>query len=102
MENNKHTITLDNREKLVATGITDILSFDEESIIAQTENGILIIRGYNLHINSLNLEKGNLIADGNVASLTYDNENSSKGSIWSRLFKWYYPSLINASCFCWQ
>lgn len=87
MENNRHTITLDNREKLVATGITDILSFDEENIIAQTENGILIIKGYNLHINSLNLEKGNLIADGNVSSITYDNENSSKGSIWSRLFK---------------
>lgn len=87
MESSKHTINLDNREKLVATGITDILSFDEENIVAQTENGILVIRGYNLHINSLNLEKGSLIADGNVYSLSYDNENSSKGSLLGRLFK---------------
>lgn len=87
MENNRHTITLDNREKLAATGVTDILSFDEETIIAQTENGILVIRGCNLHINSLNLEKGSLIADGNVSSLAYDNESGSKGGLWSKLFK---------------
>ncbi|MDO4300898.1 MAG: sporulation protein YabP [Clostridia bacterium] len=87
MESSKHTINLDNREKLVATGITDILSFDEENIVAQTENGILVIRGYNLHINSLNLEKGSLTADGNVYSLSYDNENSSKRSLLGRLFK---------------
>ncbi len=87
MENSRHTIHLDNREKLEAAGITDILSFDEETIVAQTEKGILIIRGDNLHILSLNLEKGILIADGNVSSLAYDNERESKGGMWGRLFK---------------
>lgn len=87
MENSRHTISLDSREKLEASGITDILSFDEETIVAQTEKGILIIRGENLHIQSLNLDKGILIADGNVSGLTYDNERESKGGIWSRLFK---------------
>lgn len=87
MENNSHTITLDNREKLQASGITDILSFDEETIVAQTNDGILIIRGSNLHITSLNLEKGSLIADGSVTGLNYDNETAQSGGLLSRLFK---------------
>lgn len=86
MDVSRHTITLDNREKFEATGIADILSFDEEAIVAQTDKGILIIRGSNLHISSLNLEKGSLSADGNITAVTYDNEKES-GSIWSRLFK---------------
>lgn len=87
MENSRHTINIDNREKFEASGVTDILSFDEETIVAQTEKGILIIRGDNLHIQSLNLDKGSLVADGTVSSLAYDNEKEPKGSMWSRLFK---------------
>lgn len=87
MEDNRHTITLDSREKLNITGVTDVLSYDEENIVAQTEKGILIIRGDNLHIANLNTDKGTLTADGNISGLTYDNEQVSKGSLFGKIFK---------------
>lgn len=87
MEDSRHTITLDNREKLNITGVTDVLSYDEENIVAQTEKGILIIRGDNLHIANLSTDKGILTADGNISSLAYDNEPESKGSLFGKIFK---------------
>ncbi len=90
MENSgsKHCITITRREKLSATGVLEVLSFDDENIVAQTDNGIMILRGYNLHINSLNLEKGSLDVDGNITSLGYDDEEyGKKGSILSKIFK---------------
>ena len=100
MENTNHSITLDNREKFNASGITDILSFDEEAIVAQTNDEILIIRGSNLHISSLNLDKGVLTADGNVSGINYDNESASKGGLLSRLFRWYFHLHTNVSYLC--
>lgn len=87
MEESRHTLTLDKREKLILTGVEDILSYDEEAIIARTEGGILIIRGENLHIGSLDLDKGTLTARGEISALDYDNEPSSKGSLLGRIFK---------------
>ncbi len=87
MEDSRHTITLDNRSKITATGIADVLSYDEESIVARTQESILIIRGNELHISSFNSDKGVLAAGGSIAEISYDNEPVSKGSILSRLFK---------------
>ena len=87
MEENKHCITIDYKEKFTATGIKDILSFDEENIIAKTIEDILIIKGENLHISTLNLDKGLLVADGSVKSLSYESEILSKDSFLGRLFK---------------
>ena len=74
--------------KINATGITDVISFYEENIVAQTTMGVLIIRGDKLHINSLNLEKGTLNVDGNITSLMYDDdEGMQKNSFFAKLFK---------------
>ena len=84
-EMTSHGLTLTRREKINATGITDVISFD---IVAQTTMGVLIIRGDKLHINSLNLEKGTLNIDGNVTSLMYDDdEGMQKNSFFAKLFK---------------
>ncbi len=83
----RHTITIDKREKLSASGVTDVLSFDEENIVAQTDKGILIIQGHNLHINNLNPDKGELAAEGTITSLSYEEEGLTKSGLWGRLFK---------------
>ena len=75
-EMTSHGLTLTRREKINATGITDVISFDEENIVAQTTMGVLIIRGDKLHINSLNLEKGTLNIEG-----------MQKNSFFAKLFK---------------
>ncbi|EGD48404.1 sporulation protein YabP [Ruminiclostridium papyrosolvens DSM 2782] len=84
----KQTITLDNREKLCVTGVVDVESFNEESIIAVTDLGVLIIRGTELHINKLNLDSNELVVDGDIFSLEYsDGETGKSKSFFGKMFK---------------
>ncbi|AEY67917.1 sporulation protein YabP [Clostridium sp. BNL1100] len=81
-------ITLDNREKLCVTGVVDVESFNEESIIAVTDLGVLIIRGTELHINKLNLDSNELVVDGDIFSLEYsDGETGKSKSFFGKMFK---------------
>lgn len=82
------TITLDNREKLCVTGVVDVESFNEESIIAVTDLGVLIIRGTELHINKLNLDSNELVVEGDIFSLEYsDGETGKSRSFFGKMFK---------------
>lgn len=86
----KHSVTMENRERISITGVIDVLSFDEESIVADTDLGVMMIKGMNLHVNRLNLEEGQLMIDGEVDSLEYSEGTGfgkSKGSLFSKIFK---------------
>ena len=87
----KHAITIDRRNAISATGVLDVISFDEETIIAETEMGILIIRGANLHVNRLHLDSGDLSVDGEIVNVLYEDNTGGfgkgKASFFSRLFK---------------
>ncbi|MBQ8767417.1 MAG: sporulation protein YabP [Oscillospiraceae bacterium] len=75
-----HSIIMEDRKKLSVSGVTDIQSFDEQTIIAETDMGELTIRGWNLHITRLNLEQTELMVDGEISSLTYtDVRPQAKG-----------------------
>ena len=72
MDNNvdmNHLLTLENREHLTLTGISDVDSFNEEEIIAISPCGELTIKGELLHIEELNLEAGTVSVSGKVTSL---------------------------------
>ena len=86
----RHTVVLDRRESVSVTGVMDVLSFDEETIIAETEMGILVLRGDNLHVNRLNLESGDLEIDGGISHLSYeDSAGYGKGgrNLLGKLFR---------------
>ena len=84
----KHKVIMDKRERLAVTGLVDVISFDEDSIVSETEMGILIIRGNSLHINALNLEKGELEVDGEIESLSYEDTESLKNKgLLRKIFK---------------
>lgn len=91
MENTacKHCITINHRQKLSATGILEVLSFDDENIAAQTDSGIMILTGYNLHVNNLSLEKNSLDVTGTITGISYtdDDYNDKKASLLSKIFK---------------
>lgn len=75
-----HNIIMEDRKKLSISGVTDIDSFDEQTVIAFTSQGELTIRGWNLHITRLNLEQNELLVDGEISSLTYtDTRPQAKG-----------------------
>lgn len=71
------------------SGVRDVASFDENTIVLNTEMGGLIVKGSGLHINRLNVDDGNLFIEGFIASCTYTDtiENKKSGSFLSNLFK---------------
>ena len=85
-----HKLILNNRRTCSLTGINDVLSFDENEIILETEQGMLMIKGNELHVNRLMLDKGEVDVDGRIDSFTYSEQSNmaAKGeSLLARLFK---------------
>ena len=82
----KHSITAESRNKVQITGVTDVLSFDEECVTADTSEGALVLRGRNLHISTLELEKGVLVLDGELDSFSYEH-SMAKSSVFARIFR---------------
>ena len=84
-----HTLTLENRQSVKMTGVQDIKSFDEKELLLFTEAGKLWIRGEQLHVKRLNLEKGEADLEGKVDSLTYLSKNTDKKeeSLLKRMFR---------------
>lgn len=85
-----HKLMLNNRRTCNLSGISDVLSFDENEIILETDQGMLMIKGSDLHVNRLMLDKGEVDIDGKFDSFTYSEQTSmsAKGeSLLARLFK---------------
>ena len=81
-------VIMENRRKLSISGVTDVESFDEETIVLSTEAGMLIIKGSALHINKLSLESGEVAVEGEIDALNYsDEETKNHGSILSKIFR---------------
>ena len=85
-----HKLMLTNRRTCTISGVNDVLSFDVNEILLETEQGMLMIKGNELHVSRLSLDKGEVDIDGRIDSLTY-SENAGYGakgeSILARLFK---------------
>lgn len=81
-------IIMENREKISITGVIDIHSFDDELVLAQTELGILTIKGDDLKMNKLNLDNNELIVEGQIVAVAYSdvNQEKSKGFM-KKIFK---------------
>ncbi len=84
-----HNISMHGREIAIITGVKDVLSFDAGEVLLDTEQGILMIRGQELHVSRLTLEKGEVDIDGRIDSLTYSDTGYGKSgeSFLGRLFK---------------
>lgn len=83
----QHNIIMKNRRSLTVTGVMDIDSFDEETVVLFTEEGELTIKGINLHINKIDVDTGDLLMEGEVDSLSYTSAQPQKGGLFSRLFR---------------
>ena len=84
-----HKLTLQNRGSVMLTGVKDVVAFDENQVVLDTELGLLTIKGKDLHVNRLSLEKGEIDIEGRTDSLVYSAGGGTKsgGSIWAKLFK---------------
>lgn len=81
-----HKLTLDGRNRLNLTGVTEVESFDEGMVVLHTTRGTLVVRGEGLHLQLLSLDGGQVHVDGTVHSLTYEDEGRVSGGFFARLF----------------
>lgn len=84
-----HKIIMNNRRDGSITGVIDVISFDVEEIKVETEMGTLLIKGSELHVKRLNLEKGEVDIEGRIDSIAYTHikNKSDEESFLSRMFK---------------
>lgn len=82
-------LLLENREKLTISGVLDVLSFDDQIVILETELGLLTVKGENLRINKLSLDTAEVIIEGEISSLSYSQKSieKSSGTLLSKIFK---------------
>ncbi len=88
--NTIQNVILENREKLTISGVLDVLSFDDQIVIVETELGLLTVKGENLRINKLSLDTTEIIVEGTIFNLSYSEKNSDKksgGSLIGKIFK---------------
>ena len=85
-----HKLTLTNRGALSINGVVDVISFDLNEVLLETEAGMLTVKGQDLHVNRLTLEKGEVEISGNIDSLLYaevSNYGQKAESFFARLFQ---------------
>ena len=82
-------LVLENRGKLSVSGVNDVLSFDDQVVMVDTELGLLTVKGENIRINKLSLDTAEVIIEGEMSSLAYsqNKQEKSTGTILSKIFK---------------
>jgi len=82
-------LVLENREKLSISGVLDVLSFDDQIVVVETELGLLNVKGDNLRINKLSIDTSEVVVEGDIFSLNYSEKNLEKnsGSLFGKIFK---------------
>ena len=81
-----HDVIIEKREKATMTGIRDVESFDEETILASSDCGDITVRGHGLKISRLSVESGDMVIEGEIDSVVY-SKGKAEGSFFSRVFK---------------
>lgn len=82
-------LVLENREKLSISGVIDVLSFDDQVVIVETELGLLTVKGENLRINKLSIDTSEVVVEGEIFNLSYSENDleKNKSSIFGKIFK---------------
>ncbi|MGL5512144.1 MAG: sporulation protein YabP [Sporomusa sp.] len=83
----RHQLTLVDREELIIDGVVSLGSYDEKEIAMETEQGVLMIKGEGLNIKQLNLEQGNIIVEGTVKGLSYEDDQRQRKGLLERFLK---------------
>ena len=82
-----HSVIIDSRKKLSISGVRDVESFDEETIILKTVMGDMTIKGEGLRIISFNTDTSDLSAEGKIHAVVYMSDAKKSQGLLSRIFK---------------
>lgn len=85
-----HKLAIDNRKRSCLTGIKDVVAFDINQVLLESVMGMILIKGTDLKVTRLSIEKGEVDVEGHVDSVTYSEIKAygEKGkSLIKRMFK---------------
>ena len=82
-----HQLSLEERKSLFVSGVQDVDSFDEYRVVVFTNLGKLTVIGKNLHVNTLNVENGELSLEGDIDAVDYSEETDRKTGFFASLFR---------------
>lgn len=80
-----HRLTLDSRSRLFITGVLEVESFDDTEILLTSTRGPMSIRGQGLHLQQLSIDGGQVLVDGSVDAISYEDD-IPRGGFFARLF----------------
>ena len=81
-----HKLTLNERKNLTMTGVTEVVSFDDNSVVLNTALGTLEVQGEGLKLKALSIDGGQVVVDGHISALYYE-EPRQTGGFWGRFSK---------------
>lgn len=81
-----HKLTLNERKNLTMSGVTEVVRFDDESIVLRTSLGTLMVQGSGLQLKTLSLDGGQVAVDGSIQALIYE-QSRTEHTGWRRLFQ---------------
>jgi sporulation protein YabP len=79
-----HSLQLKDRRNLTMSGVTEVVSFDDLSVVLKTSLGTLTVQGQELQLKTLSLDGGQVAVEGSVTALIYEEPRS--GTWRQRLF----------------
>ena len=85
-----HKVTMTNRRSCIIGGVNDVLSFDIHEILLETEQGMMMVKGTDLHVNRLSVEKGEVDLAGNIDSVAYSDvqgHGKQQDNLFAKLFR---------------
>ncbi|MBQ7467204.1 MAG: hypothetical protein IJS74_03975 [Clostridia bacterium] len=85
-EQTSHSVTLEKRKRMMVTGVLEVLSATDKSVIIRIKDSLIYTTGKNLRVAKLVLEEGLLVVDGEVEGFKYQAKMQGK-SFLKRLFK---------------
>ncbi|MBO5176589.1 MAG: sporulation protein YabP [Lachnospiraceae bacterium] len=89
-ESGPHKLLLQGRKTVELTGVKEVVSFDAKEVVLNTTMGALLIRGDELFVKRLTVEKGEVDLEGRVDSFIYTDKPGKAGegdSLLKRLFR---------------
>ena len=88
VQQNLHSAVLENREKLLLSGVTAVDSFDDRTVVLYTRLGELVILGRSLHLERMSTESGEVTVTGEMIALRYsDRDRNAPQGFFGRLLR---------------
>lgn len=86
MSSAAHNVIIENRKRISISGVTDVGSFDEETLNIVSADGSITVKGENLQVTKLSLESGELCAEGEINAVIYSASPVKGKGLFSKMF----------------